>query len=83
MSRKFSQLSIGFVSSILFATGAVAQAPSVAPTNITDVAGTWKMTIPGEKDTTVFTLIQKGNALTGTMQAPVGNLPLNGYWNQR
>lgn len=78
MSLKFSQLSIGFVSSILFAAGAVAQAPSVAPTNIPDVAGTWKMTIPGEKDTTAFTLIQKGNTLTGTMQAPVGNLPLTG-----
>ncbi len=77
MSRKFSHLSIGFVSAILFAAGAVAQAPNAASTNVPDVAGTWKVTIPGE-NSAAFTLIQKGSALTGTMQAPVGNLPLTG-----
>jgi hypothetical protein len=77
MSNKFSRLSLGFASLLLFAGGVVIQAPSFAAEAVPDVAGTWKMTVPGEPSRT-FTLIQKGNALTGTMQAPMGSLPLTG-----
>ena len=47
MSNKFSRLSIGFISLLLFTGGVVTQAPSYASEEIADVAGTWKMTVPG------------------------------------
>lgn len=56
--------------SLLFAGTAVAQVPNIA--------GDWKMSIIGEDLSPTYTLVQKGNILTGTFRAPLGNLPLTG-----
>jgi hypothetical protein len=64
-------LAIGSALSILSASIAFAQVPSVD--------GDWKMSIAGEKSLApTYTLIQKGTALTGTFRAPMGDLPLTG-----
>jgi hypothetical protein len=63
-------LFLGSVSSILFSNVALAQAPNVE--------GNWKMSVVGENLSATYTLIQRGNALTGTLRAPLGNFPLTG-----
>jgi hypothetical protein len=70
MSKISPVLSIGAVLSILSTSVASAQVPNIA--------GNWKMSIIGENLTPTYTLIQKGNALTGTFRAPLGDLPLTG-----
>jgi hypothetical protein len=65
-----SLLIFGSISSILFSNVALTQ-----PLNI---GGNWKMSIIGENLTSTYTLIQKGNVLTGTFRSPLGNLPLTG-----
>lgn len=68
-------LAIGSVLSILSASVAFAQVPSVD--------GDWKMSIDGEKSLApTYRLIQKGTALTGTFRAPMGDLPLTGTINK-
>jgi hypothetical protein len=51
---------------------------SVAFAQVPNIAGNWKMSIIGENLAPTYTLIQKGNALTGTFRAPIGDLPLTG-----
>ena len=64
-------LAVGSALSILSASVAFAQVPSVD--------GDWKMSIAGEKSLApTYTLIQKGTVLTGTFRAPMGDLPLTG-----
>jgi hypothetical protein len=64
-------LAIGSVLSILASNVAFAQMPNIE--------GDWKMSIAGEQNLApTYTLIQKGNALTGTFRAPMGDLPLTG-----
>jgi hypothetical protein len=64
-------LAIGAALSILSTSVAIAQVPNIE--------GDWKMSIAGEKNLApTYTLIQKGNVLTGTFRAPMGDLPLNG-----
>jgi hypothetical protein len=70
MSKISPVLSIGAVLSILSTSVASAQVPNIA--------GNWKMSIIGENLAPTYTLIQKGNALTGTFRAPMGDLPLTG-----
>jgi hypothetical protein len=70
MSKSLPVIFLSSISSILFFGVAVAQVPNVT--------GEWKMTIIGEDISPTYTLIQKGNALTGTFRAPLGNLPLTG-----
>jgi hypothetical protein len=74
MSKYFLPLLVGSVSSIVFASAAFAEVPSQVPS----VAGNWTMSIPGKNRTMTYTLIQKGNALTGTLRGDRGNLPLKG-----
>ncbi len=47
---------------------------------ILNIEGNWKMSISGDGDnkSAICTLIQEGNALTGTFRGPMGNLPLAG-----
>jgi hypothetical protein len=61
---------LGSVSSILFSNVALAQDPKIE--------GNWKMSIIGENLSSTYSLIQKGNVLTGTFRAPLGNFPLTG-----
>jgi hypothetical protein len=64
-------LAISSVLSILSANLASAQ--------MANIAGDWKMSIIGEQNLApTYTLIQKGTALTGTLRAPMGDLPLTG-----
>jgi hypothetical protein len=64
-------LAIGSVLSIVATSVAFAQVPNIE--------GDWKMSIIGENNLSpTYTLIQKGNALTGTFRAPMGDLPLTG-----
>jgi hypothetical protein len=69
MSKSCSVFFLGAVS-LLFAGSAIAQVPNIE--------GDWKMSIIGEDISPTYTLIQKGNLLTGTFRAPLGNLPLTG-----
>jgi hypothetical protein len=77
MSKYFLPLLVGSVSSIVFASAAFAEAPSQVP----NVAGNWKMSIPGKNQTMTYTLVQKGNALTGTLRGNLGKVPLKGTVN--
>ncbi len=70
MSKFPPLLFLGSVSLILFSSVAVAQVPNIE--------GNWKMSISGENLSPTYTLIQKGNTLTGTFRAPMGDLPLTG-----
>jgi hypothetical protein len=70
MSKYFPLLFIGSVSSVLFSNVALAQAPNVE--------GNWQMSVVGENLSPTYTLIQRGNTLTGTFRAPLGNFPLTG-----
>jgi hypothetical protein len=63
-------LLIGSTASIFLSNVALAQAPSIG--------GNWKMSFIGEDLSPTYTLIQKGNGLTGTFRAPIGDLPLTG-----
>ncbi len=80
MSKSFSLLFLGSISSIVLSSMASAQAPNVLIANATvpNVEGTWKMSKNGDNIAPTYTLIQKGNALTGTFKGPMGNLPLTG-----
>jgi phosphatidate phosphatase APP1 len=74
MSKSFPVLLLSSISSILVANVAVTQAPSQVP----NIEGNWKMSIIGEDFAPTYTLVQKGNNLTGTFRAPIGNLPITG-----
>jgi hypothetical protein len=74
MSRSFPVLLLSSISSILVANVAMTQSPSQVP----NIEGNWKMSIIGEDIAPTYTLIQKGNILTGTFRAPIGNLPITG-----
>jgi hypothetical protein len=85
MSKSFSLLFLGSISSIVLSSMASAQAPNATVANATvanaavpNVEGTWKMSKNGDNIAPTYTLIQKGNALTGTFKGPMGNLPLTG-----
>jgi hypothetical protein len=45
---------------------------------IPNIQGEWKMSIIGENLSSTYSLIQKGNVLTGTFRAPLGTFPLTG-----
>jgi hypothetical protein len=77
MSKYFLPLLMGSASSIVFASAAFAQVPSQPPA----VAGKWNMSIPGKNQTMTYTLVQKGNALTGTLKGNLGKVPLKGTIN--
>jgi hypothetical protein len=68
MSKIFSVLFLSSVASILFSHVSLAQSPSIE--------GDWKMSIIGENLSSSYSLIQKGNLLTGTFRAPLGTFPL-------
>jgi hypothetical protein len=51
---------------------------SVAFTPAPNIEGNWKMSVIGENLSPTYTLIQSGNALTGTFRAPLGDFPLTG-----
>jgi hypothetical protein len=53
---------------------------SQVSTKIPNIAGNWKMSISGDGDNkaATCTLIQKGNALTGTFRGQMGDLPIVG-----
>jgi hypothetical protein len=70
MSKIFSVLFLSSVASILFSHVSLAQSPSIE--------GDWKMSIIGENLSSSYSLIQKGNLLTGTFRAPLGTFPLTG-----
>jgi hypothetical protein len=74
MSKYFLPLLVGSVSSIVFTSAVFAQ----VPTQIPNVAGNWKMSIPGKNRTMTYTLIQTGNTLTGILRGDRGKLPLKG-----
>jgi hypothetical protein len=42
------------------------------------IQGEWKMSIIGENLSSTYSLIQKGNVLTGTFRAPLGTFPIAG-----
>jgi hypothetical protein len=63
-------LTIGSTASIFLSNIALAQ--------VSSIAGNWKMSVIGENLSPTYTLIQKGNVLTGTLRAPLGDLPLTG-----
>jgi hypothetical protein len=77
MSKYFLPLLVGSASSIVFASAAFAEVPSQIP----NVAGNWKMSIPGKNQTMTYNLVQKGNALTGTLRGNLGKVPLKGTVN--
>jgi hypothetical protein len=70
MLKSFPVLFLSSISSILYSGFAFAQVPNIE--------GDWKMSIVGENLSPTYTLIQKGNLLTGTFRAPLGNLPITG-----
>jgi hypothetical protein len=74
MSKAFLPILLGSAASMLLSTVVLAQEPNPVP----NVAGNWTMSIAGQKRTMTYTLIQKGNALTGTIRGDIGNLPLKG-----
>jgi hypothetical protein len=45
---------------------------------VPNIQGEWKMSIIGENLSSTYSLIQKGNVLTGTFRAPLGTFPLTG-----
>jgi hypothetical protein len=45
---------------------------------VPNIQGDWKMSISGENLSSTYSLIQKGNRLTGTFRAPLGTFPLTG-----
>ncbi len=78
MSKSFLLFLLGSGSSILFSSFAFAQIPHPVSQQIPNIEGTWKMSILGENRSATCTLIQKGNALTGTFRGQMGDLPLTG-----
>jgi hypothetical protein len=50
----------------------------VAAQAVPNIEGDWKMVVVGEIVSAGYTIVQKGNTLTGTFRAPVGTLPLTG-----
>ncbi|WP_310481299.1 hypothetical protein [Chamaesiphon sp. VAR_48_metabat_403] len=62
----------------MFSSFAFAQIPHPVSQQIPNIEGTWKMSILGENRSATCTLIQKGNALTGTFRGQMGDLPLTG-----
>jgi hypothetical protein len=45
---------------------------------VPNIQGEWKMSIIGENLSSTYSLIQKGNLLTGTFRAPLGTFPITG-----
>jgi hypothetical protein len=85
MSNAFSLLLVGSISLIALSSSAIAQTPSAkspsvkpASTQAPNVDGTWKVAVVGENFAPIITFVQKGNTLTGTLQGPMGDLPLTG-----
>lgn len=78
MSKSFLLFLLGSGTSILFSSFAFAQSPNPVSPQIPNIEGTWKMSILGENRSATCTLIQKGNALTGTFRGQMGDLPLTG-----
>jgi hypothetical protein len=78
MSKSFLLFLLGSGSSILFPSVTFAQVSSPVSQQIPNIEGTWKMSILGENRSATCTLIQKGNALTGTFRGQMGDLPLTG-----
>jgi hypothetical protein len=74
MSKFFQPLILGTVSSILVSSVVFAQGSNQVPS----IGGTWKMSIVGKNELATCTLIQKGNALTGTFRGDGRTLPLTG-----
>jgi hypothetical protein len=77
----FSLLSISLAHTVVSQTSiAVAQVTpkKVAAQTIPNIEGDWKMVVVGESVSAGYTIVQKGNMLTGTFRAPVGSLPLTG-----
>jgi hypothetical protein len=77
----FSLISISLTQSIIAPTSkAVAQITpkKVAVQPVLNIEGDWKMVVVGENIGASYTIVQKGNILTGTFRAPVGSLPLTG-----
>jgi hypothetical protein len=52
--------------------------PSQVSAQIPNIQGEWKMSIIGENLSSTYSLIQKGNLITGTFRAPLGTFPLTG-----
>jgi hypothetical protein len=75
MSKCFAPILLGSVLFILFPSIAFTQNTSQQVPNI---GGNWKMSIIGENRSADCTLIQKGNALTGTFRGQMGDLPVTG-----
>jgi hypothetical protein len=55
------------------------QIPARNPDQTPNIEGNWKMSIQGENRATSITLVQKGNAFTGTFRGgQMGDLPITG-----
>jgi hypothetical protein len=55
------------------------QIPARNPDQIPNIEGDWKMSIQGENRATSISLVQKGNAFTGTFRGgQMGDLPITG-----
>jgi hypothetical protein len=78
MSKSFLLFLLGSGSSIFFSSNAFAQVSTLSAQHIPNIAGTWKMSILGENRSATCTLIQKGQALTGTFRGQMGDLPITG-----
>ena len=90
MSKSFSLLLLGSLSSILFSSVAFAQVANPVPervsnptsdqtsNSIPNIQGKWTFSISGENRSTTCTLNQKGNVLTGKFGGDMGDLPISG-----
>jgi hypothetical protein len=77
----FSLLSISLAHNVISQLSiVVAQVVTkkIAAQTLPNIEGDWKMVVAGESITAGYTIVQKGNILTGTFRAPVGSLPLTG-----
>ena len=90
MSKSFSLFLLAAVSLIFFSDISFARFSQQVPdspkqplqdrvsNSIPNIEGKWKISITGENRATTFTLIQKGNTLTGKFRGEMGDLPLTG-----
>jgi hypothetical protein len=70
MSKSFLPLLLGSASWIMLSGVALAQTPNVD--------GNWTIKLAGQNRSATLTLVQKGNALTGTFNGERGKLPVTG-----